>query len=98
VRKNGIQQRRRRFHLGRVPDGRWFVLAQIARFGWLKRRPVTGDTTDAALAALNRLRVPALPSERQDGSGSGDQTTLPSLLSVARADRWLKVDTAAAYR
>ena len=71
---------------------------QIARFGWLQRRPVTADTTDADLAALNRLRVPASPAERQDGSGSGDQATLPSLLSVARAERWLKVDTAAAYR
>jgi hypothetical protein len=88
--------------LGQLPVSRRRTVLraaeQIARFGWLKRRPVTGDTTDAALAALNRLRVPALPSERQDGSGSGDQTTLPSLLSVARADRWLKVDTAAAYR
>jgi hypothetical protein len=71
---------------------------QIARFGWLERRPVTGDTTDAELAALNRLRVPVSPTEREDGSGSGDQTTLPSLLSVARAERWLKVDAAAAYR
>lgn len=71
---------------------------QIARFGWLEKRPVTGDTTDAELVALNRLRVPASPIAREDGSGSGDRTMLPSLLSVARAERWLKVDTAPTYR
>lgn len=59
----------------------------IGRFGWLEERPVTGDTTDAELAALNRLRVPASPTGREDGSGSGGQTTLPSLLGVVRAER-----------
>lgn len=59
--------------------------------------PVTGDTTDAELDALNRLRAPAPQTNPVDSSGSG-QTTLPSLLSVARSERWLKVDTAAVYR
>jgi hypothetical protein len=74
------------------------LVSALLAFGWLERRPVTGDTTDAELAAVNRLRVPVSPTEREDGFGSGDQTTLPSLLSVARAERWLKVDAAAAYR
>ena len=90
--------------LGQLPAGRRRTVLraaeQIARFGWLEKRPVTGDTSDAELAALNRLRAPtSQTATRQDGrSGWGDQTTLPSLLSVARAARWLKVDTAAAYR
>jgi hypothetical protein len=88
--------------LGQLPAGRRRTVLraaeQIARFGWLRHRPVTGDTTDTELAELNRLRVPAPPTEREDGSGSGDQPAPPSLLSVARAERWLKVDTAAAYR
>ncbi|WP_280763709.1 NACHT domain-containing protein [Prescottella agglutinans] len=71
---------------------------QIARFGWLEKRPVTGDTTDAELGALNRLRAPAPPTGPENRSGSGDRTTLPALLSIARAERWLKVDTAATYR
>ncbi|WP_102145871.1 NACHT domain-containing protein [Mycobacterium hubeiense] len=71
---------------------------QIARFGWLASRPVTGDTADAELDALNRLRGPAAAKPSEDSCGAPDQTTLPSLLSVARANRWLKVDTAATYR
>lgn len=71
---------------------------QIARFGWLTNRPVTGDTTDAELAELNRLRVAAPPAERPGKTEALDHTTMPSLLSVARAERWLKVDNAAAYR
>lgn len=87
--------------LGQLPDSRRRTVLRaaerIARFGWLQRRPVTGDTSDAELASLNKVRVPAA-GERQDVSGSGDQTTVPSLLSVARAGRWLKVDTEAVYR
>lgn len=71
---------------------------QIARFGWLQKRPVTGDTSDAELASLNKLRVPAAAREWVDASSSSNQTTVPSLLSVARAGRWLKVDTEAVYR
>lgn len=90
--------------LGQLPAGRrrtaLRAAEQIARFGWLEKRPVTGDTSDAELAALNRLRAPtSQTARRQDArSGWGDQTTLPSLLSVARVARWLKVDTAATYR
>lgn len=88
--------------LGQLSPGRRRTVlraaARIARFGWLRNRPVTGETTDAELAELNRLRVPTPPPQQGDGSGSGDQTTLPSLLSIARAERWLKVDTAAKYR
>ncbi|MGO4205662.1 NACHT domain-containing NTPase [Rhodococcus sp. TAF43] len=88
--------------LGELSEGRRRTVLraaeQIARFGWLGKRPVTGDTTDAELDALNRLRAPAPATEPEDRSGSGDQTTLPALLSIARAERWLKVDTAATYR
>lgn len=71
---------------------------QIARFGWLEKRLVSGDTSDAELDALTQLRVPVPPAERGDGSGSSGQTTVPSLLSVARADRWLKVDSQPVYK
>lgn len=71
---------------------------QIARFGWLQGRPVAGETADADLTALNKLRVPAKPTEPEGGACTEAQATLPSLLAVARADRWLKVDTAAIYR
>ncbi|BBY42055.1 NACHT domain-containing protein [Mycolicibacterium celeriflavum] len=89
--------------LGQLPDSRRRTVLraaeQIARFGWLQKRPVTGDTSDAELASLNKLRVPAAAAaERGNASGSGDQTTVPSLLSVARSGRWLKVDTEAVYR
>ena len=88
--------------LGQLPPRRRRTVLRaaerIARFGWLRNRPVTSDTADAELAELNRLRVPAPPPHQGDGSGSGEQATLPSLLSVARAERWLKVDTAASYR
>ena len=88
--------------LRRLPAGRrrtvFRAAGQIARFGWLTNRPVVGDTTDPELAELNGLRVGAPPGERKARSGAGDQTTVPSLLSVARARGGLKVDTAAAYR
>jgi hypothetical protein len=88
--------------LGQLPGLRRRIVLraaeQIARFGWLERRPVTGDTTDAALDALNRLRAQAPQSNPVDSLGTGGQTALPSLLSVARSERWLKVDVAATYR
>jgi hypothetical protein len=90
--------------LGQLPSGRRRTVLraaeQIARFGWLEKRPVAADTSDAELAALNRLRAPTTQTAAPpDGRfGRGDHTTLPPLLSVARAERWLKVDTAAAYR
>ena len=91
--------------VGRLPSSRRRTLLraaeQIARFGWLTKRPVIGDTTDTDLAALNQLRLPTSPTTpRQDRrSWLADQPTpQSSLLSVARAERWLKVDTAASYR
>lgn len=88
--------------LGQIPESRRRTVLraaeQIARFGWLEKRQVTGDTSDAELNALNRLRVPVPPAEPAEKSGQGCETTLPSLLSVARAERWLKVDAEAAYR
>ena len=90
--------------LGQLPAARRRTVLRaaerIARFGWLEKRPVSGDSSDAELNALNQLRVPAPPAERGDGDrvGSSDQTTMPALLSVARAEQWLKVDTQAIYR
>lgn len=74
---------------------------QIARHGWAKDRPVTGDTTDTNLAALSQLHVPtSSTADRHDeAAGPHDQTTPQgSLLSIARAEGWLKVDAKAAYR
>ncbi|MGV0796088.1 large ATP-binding protein [Mycolicibacterium elephantis] len=90
--------------LGQLPDRRrrtaLRAAEQIARFGWLANRPVIGETTDAELTELNRLRVAARPTKwtTESDDRAGNQLTLPSLLSVARAERWLKVDTAATYR
>ncbi|QQG95895.1 large ATP-binding protein [Mycobacteroides chelonae] len=88
--------------LGQLPDSRRRTVLraaeQIARFGWLEKRLVSGNTTDAELDALNQLRVPVPPAEPGGETGSGGQTAMPSLLSVARADRWLKVDAEAVYR
>ncbi len=88
--------------LAQLPDSRRRTVLraaeQIARFGWLERRAVSGSTTDAELDALNQLRVPIPPAEPGERVGSGGQTTMPSLLSVARADRWLKVDALATYK
>lgn len=91
--------------LGQLPGSRRRTVLraaeQIVRFGWLKNRPVTGDTTDTDLAALNQLRVPAAPADvrHQVPSGPSDRATRqPSLLSVARAERWLKVDAKSTYR
>ncbi|RIU52129.1 large ATP-binding protein, partial [Mycobacteroides abscessus] len=72
---------------------------QIARFGWLRKRPVTGDTADAELVALNQLRVQTVKAgEGERSSGLRDLTEQPSLRSVARAEKWLKVDATPAYR
>ena len=74
---------------------------QIARYGWLNNRPVTAATDDPELAALNQLRTPARSTAKRDGvvSASRDSSeSVPSLLSVAREGRWLKVDARPAYR
>lgn len=88
--------------LGQLPAARrrsvLRAAERIARFGWLEKRLVSGDSSDADLNALNQLRVPVPPAGPGDGAGSSGQTTLPSLLSVARADRWLKVDSQSVYK
>ncbi|GAB1512578.1 NACHT domain-containing protein [Actinophytocola sp. KF-1] len=90
--------------LGQLPVSRRRTVLraaeQIARFGWLKNRPVTGDTTDTDLAALNQLRVPPSTADRHHGPVEPHDQPTPqaSLLSVARAERWLKVDAHPAYR
>lgn len=90
--------------LAHLPDDRRRTVLraaeQIARFGWLTKRPVAGDTADSDLAALNKLRALGAADDLRHGpSGpryaAGPQ---PSLLSVARAAKWLKVDTEATYR
>lgn len=73
---------------------------QIARHGWLNDREITAATGDPDLTALNRLRAsrPAADQEdtvypSPDGAAAG-----PSLLSVAREGKWLKVDSKPTYR
>lgn len=90
--------------LGELPSSRRRTVLRaaerIAQFGWLKKRPVSGDTTDVDLAHLTELRVstPAAVRNRVPGGCPGRTTPLPSLLSVARSERWLKVDAKSAYR
>lgn len=67
---------------------------QIARYGWLKDRPVTAATDDPELAALNQLRASApSTSDRADETPTlrDSSESVPSLLSVAREGKWLKV-------
>lgn len=71
---------------------------RIARFGWLRERPVTGHTSDAELAVLNDLRVLTAIEKNKDAFKVINQDRMPSLLSVARAEQWLKVDTESTYR
>jgi hypothetical protein len=74
---------------------------QIACSGWLKNRPVTANTADPKFAALISMRNSS-PSETQREAGTHTQrdrrTSQPSLLSVARSGRWLKVDSQPVYR
>lgn len=73
---------------------------QIARYGWLTKRPVTAATDYTELAALNDLRTSG-PTTEQDGTMHASpvtSATVPSLLSVARKGKWLKVDSKPAYR
>jgi hypothetical protein len=72
---------------------------QIARYGWLNGRPVTAATDDPELIALNQLRTSA-PATRDGAMHAARDSSalLPSLLSVAREGKWLKVDAKPAYR
>lgn len=74
---------------------------RIARHGWLDKQPVTSDTDDSDLAALNELRstVPSTAEPDVAVLPAGDRSgLLPSMLSVAREGQWLKVDAEASYR
>jgi hypothetical protein len=73
---------------------------RIARFGWLDSRPVTAATGDPDLVALNRLRASGPATEPGDTvhPASDGAAAEPSLLSVAREGKWLKVDSKPAYR
>jgi hypothetical protein len=73
---------------------------QVARYGWLKNRPVTTATADPELATLDRLRTSApVAIERHCAvSARRDNLARSSLPSVARAEMWLKVDAKPAYR
>lgn len=74
---------------------------QIARYGWLKDRPVTAATDDPELAALNQLRASAPPTTDRAGetpTSRDSSDSVPSLLSVARDEKWLKIDAKPAYR
>lgn len=91
--------------LGEIPSSRRRTVLRaaerIAQFGWLKNRAVSGDTTDVDLAHLNELRVSTSPAAVRNRVPDGcprRTTPLPSLLSVARRERWLKVDAKSAYR
>jgi hypothetical protein len=75
---------------------------QIAQSGYLKLRPLTARTADAALATLidpayKELRNPVTQrtTRRHHSPAPSAQ---PSLLPVARSGRWLKVDSLPAYR
>ncbi|MCD2441555.1 large ATP-binding protein [Agromyces sp. SYSU K20354] len=74
---------------------------QIARYGWLQNRQVTATASVADWARLNQLRVPRHVTAAHHASafavGDGS-SALPSLLSVARSARWLKVDAKPTYR
>ncbi|MBP2451893.1 NACHT domain-containing protein [Mycolicibacterium lutetiense] len=72
---------------------------QIARFGWLRKRPVNVDIADAELATLNQLRVQTVKvGEGGRSTSPRDVTEQPSLRSVARTEKWLKVDAKPVYR
>jgi hypothetical protein len=73
---------------------------QIARYGWLNKRPVTTATDVPELAALNQLRASAPPTtEPTLGAATSRDSSawVPSLLSVAREGKWLKVDAKPTY-
>ncbi|GAA2012894.1 NACHT domain-containing protein [Microbacterium ulmi] len=73
---------------------------QIARYGWLSSRAVTGNVRDPELAALIELRTsaPQVDDAVSTELSSREHPAQASLLSVARAEKWLKVDAQAAYR
>lgn len=74
---------------------------QVARYGWLSSRPIVVDTDDPRLIAMTNLRTSASPIGEQDCGASAQRDNsipAPSLLSVAREGKWLKVDVRPTYR
>lgn len=74
---------------------------QIARYGWLNDRPVTAAAENPELIVLDQLRASTPAPATRDGAAHAARdgsASLPSLLSVARKGKWLKVDAKPAYR
>jgi hypothetical protein len=102
---SGLSQRRRQI----VHD----AAGRIGGFGWLDDRPVIATSANEQLSKLIASRRPTAaaaqteasqtdPFPRPGGSAAGQPDQAPpagsSLLKVARADKWLKVDALPAYR
>ncbi|MBP8918089.1 MAG: hypothetical protein KBG85_00125 [Micropruina sp.] len=74
---------------------------RIARYGWLKDRPVTAATDDPELATLNQLRTPIPSTTEHDDvvpESPDSSESVSTLLNVAREGKWLKVDAEPVYR
>ena len=74
---------------------------QLTRSGWLKGRPVTANSAEPELTALIGIRNSS-PSEPERDARTHAQrdrsASQRSLLSIARSQRWLKVDAQPVYR
>lgn len=70
----------------------------ITRSGCLSRRPVTGDADDPDLAALSAIRNGQPQPLRHSPPPREGTPARTSLLSVARDERWFKVDSQPTYR
>lgn len=72
---------------------------QMAQSGWLRSRSVATVWTDPDLAALGALRDSTNENQlRPEAAPARHDAEVPSLLSVARAGNWLKVDARPTYR
>lgn len=74
----------------------------IASTGWLARRPISIDRmrTDYGYLIEQRSGSPAerAPRRARDTTATRAHPPIPSLLSEARRDKWLKVDSQPSYR
>jgi hypothetical protein len=75
---------------------------QITQSGWLTRRPIAANPSESELVELAQARS---PNAAQEAAADPDRASLDqalpaegTLLTVARAQRWLKVDSVPAYR
>ncbi|KDA06381.1 large ATP-binding protein [Microbacterium sp. CH12i] len=90
--------------LGQLPEPKRRTVLRaaemIACYGWLSKRPVSVDAVTAHLRVLNGLRTstPQFTDLEIPERIIDDQSGEASLLSIARAEKWLKVDARAAYR